>query len=354
MVAPARVMLEGVSASYGGRGNRSDAAGAMPLRGVTLAVPAGQRVAIVGPNGSGKSTLLRVLCGALPPRAGVVRWTMGDGVALEAAAGRELSGADRRRLASGVVPVFQTPAMDGLLTAEENLRLAGVLRGMSGREARAAARAALRDAGLEAVAGTRAAALSGGMRRRVDLSRCRLSPAWLFTLDEATAGLDVEAAAAWNAGLLRLIGRTRSDEHAAAGASVVFTTHDMDEAGNADTAVVMHEGRVVACGPPRALCEAVGEVVLRVACGAREADAVRAALRATGVADADGALIAGRGAAPWPGGAIAVPRDRAAGVASALAGLGVPFTLGPPTMADVYRAACGVEAPRAIERGDAA
>src|SRR5690606_3306541 len=122
-------------------------ASGLALGGVSLSADR-ETVALLGPNGSGKSTLMRVLVGLHRPDAG-----------------RVVAPADRRSL--GVV--FQTPAVDDLLTVRENLVLAAALCGRSRAEAARRLDALSAHIGLTDLLGTRCGRLSGGQRRRADL-----------------------------------------------------------------------------------------------------------------------------------------------------------------------------------------
>src|SRR5690606_12205682 len=118
--------------------------------------------------------------------------------------------------------VFQSPGLDKLLTVRENLAAQAALFGLS-RDADARIRAAADDLGFADRLDHRVATLSGGLARRVDLARALLNEPDLLILDEATAGLDLQARAAFFDVIASLRARRRS-------MTVLMTTHLMEEA----------------------------------------------------------------------------------------------------------------------------
>ena len=133
------------------------------LDGVSLKLPAGSVTALTGRSGSGKTTLSRILLGLEPPDGGCVR------------------GAANLKKAA----VFQEDRLIEHLSAVDNLRLVGA--------SPEAARCHLIELGLEADVSSRAAKLSGGMRRRLALARALIAGAALIVLDEPMTGLDGES-----------------------------------------------------------------------------------------------------------------------------------------------------------------
>ncbi len=207
---------------------------------LTLTIRRGERVAIIGPNGCGKSTLINLLSAASTPAAGTVRWFGGASTV-----------AARRRI--GVV--FQAPSLDALLTVRETLRLAGRLLHMTTeaidrRTAELAGRLGLHDR-----IDSRVASLSGGLARRVDLARAVLHQPELLLLDEPTAGLDDESAAAFNAMLGTL---------AQEGVAVVAATHTFNEVRLAHRLIAMHQGRIAIDGPPAGPAARDGTIALEI------------------------------------------------------------------------------------------
>jgi ABC-2 type transport system ATP-binding protein len=229
-----RLALAGVSVRRGGR---------EVLRDVSLSAGAGEFVGLLGPNGAGKSTLFSILAGLLPAAAGQLRL---DGRPVDA-------GARALRAAAGIV--FQSPGLDGKLSAAENLRLAAALHLVPSREARRRAEALLSGAGLADRAREPVEWLSGGMRRRVELCRALIHHPSILVMDEPTTGLD---AASFRAFWAEVEARRR-----ARGITVVLATHRPEEAERCDRLVVLAEGRVVADETPQALRARIrGDVVV--------------------------------------------------------------------------------------------
>jgi energy-coupling factor transport system ATP-binding protein len=221
--APLAVDVRSVRFSYPG--------GARALDSVSLAVPRGQFVAIVGPNGGGKSTLARQLNGLLRPQQGTV-----------ALNGRPTAGRPVGELARTVGYVFQNPdhqifapsVREEVAFGPRNLGLAGSTLAQRVQEALAAF-------DLSAVSETPPAVLGYGLRRLVTLASvwAMQPPIWL--LDEPTTGLD--------AYFTRLLMDRLHTLHQA-GHTVLFITHDLKLAAQAQRVVVISRGRVVLDGPP--------------------------------------------------------------------------------------------------------
>lgn len=214
------------------------------LRGVSFSVPEGDLFALLGPNGGGKSTLFRILSTLLRPTAGAVDIFGID--ALDNPAGA-------RRL-MGVV--FQSPAVDPLLSVLENLRLHGYLYGLRGPSLGRGIERALERFGLTDRTHDRVGTLSGGLRRRVELAKALLPEPRLLLLDEPSTGLDPLA----RRELLDELVRLRDD----AGTTVVLTTHLMEEAAIFDRVGILHEGRLVAIGSPASLIATIGGEIISI------------------------------------------------------------------------------------------
>jgi ABC-2 type transport system ATP-binding protein len=215
------------------------------LAGVSLDVPAGELLALLGPNGSGKTTLFHILSTALVPSAGSVAVFGEDAVRHPA----------RARRALGVV--FQAPSLDRKLTAAENLRHQGRLYGLRGRDLASRIVSALERVGVADRAADRTERLSGELARRVELAKGLLHRPRLLLLDEPTTGLDPTARREfWS-----YLDAVRTDS----GATVVLTTHLMDEADRGDRVAVLDAGRLVALDTPAALKAEIGGDVITVA-----------------------------------------------------------------------------------------
>lgn len=214
------------------------------LQGVSFSVGTGDLFALLGPNGGGKTTLFRIVSTLLKPTAGSVEVFGIDAVNRPAEARRTM----------GVV--FQSPAIDPWLTVLENLRHHGYLYGLSGSRLGRGIERALERFDLTPRAHDRASALSGGLRRRLELAKALLPEPRLLVLDEPSTGLDPTA----RRDLIRELVRLRDD----AGTTVVLTTHLMDEAAACDRVGILHEGRLVGIGSPSALMDTIGGEVITI------------------------------------------------------------------------------------------
>ncbi|MFI6677412.1 ABC transporter ATP-binding protein [Kribbella sp. NPDC050470] len=223
------ILAEGLSRRFGTL---------LALDGADLHVAPGEVLALLGPNGAGKTTLVRILTTLLPPDGGRA-FVCGYDVTREAAAVRRKIGL------SG-----QNAAVDGYLTAIENLRMIAKLSGLTTAAARRRTGELIELFDLSAAADRLVRTYSGGMRRRLDVAAGLIArPAVLF-LDEPTTGLDPRGrAAVWEV----LEGLT------AAGTALLLTTQYMDEADRlADRIALIDAGRVTATGTAEQLKAQVG------------------------------------------------------------------------------------------------
>ncbi|HEX4106654.1 MAG TPA: ABC transporter ATP-binding protein [Solirubrobacteraceae bacterium] len=198
------------------------------VRGVSFAVPPGAVFCLLGPNGAGKTTTTEILEGHRLPTRGRVR-VLGHDPAR-----------GQRALRERVGVVLQSCGIQDDLTVGELLEMYGRYY----RRPRPAAEV-VELVELRASLATRAAALSGGQRRRLDLALALVGDPDLLFLDEPTTGFDPHARRqAWST--IRSL--------CSLGKTVFLTTHFMDEAQSlADQVAVMVAGRVVACGSPQTL-----------------------------------------------------------------------------------------------------
>jgi len=201
------------------------------LHGITLDVPPGMITGLLGPSGCGKTTLMRAI-------VGVQRIASGDVRVLGQKAGSPA-------LRSRVGYVTQAPAVYEDLSVIENLRyFARVLGAPPG-----AAEAAIATVGLEGAERQLARNLSGGQRARVSLATALLNRPEVLVLDEPTVGLDpVLRESLW--GTFHAL--------AAAGATLLVSSHVMDEAARCDRLVLMREGRILAEDTPPGILAATG------------------------------------------------------------------------------------------------
>lgn len=195
------------------------------LTGLNLAVPPGERLAIIGSSGSGKSTLLSLLAGLDTATSGKVLIT-GEDIGQMDEDGR----AAMRAKTMGFV--FQSFQLLGSLTAFENVMLPLQLAGRS--DAHAIAMAALESVGLAARAMHYPKQLSGGEQQRVAIARAfAAKPAILFA-DEPTGNLDVATGGA----IIKLL----FDLNAQSGTTLVLVTHDMQLAKRCQRVLSLQNG----------------------------------------------------------------------------------------------------------------
>jgi len=176
------------------------------LRDVDLDIARGQFVCIIGESGCGKSTLLRMMAGLLTPSEGHV---LHDG--------KPVRGVDH---ALGFV--FQQDAVFPWLTVEKNVEYGPKSRGVAKPERQRLVEHWCDAVGLSGFRKAYPKELSGGMRKRVDLARAYANSPDVLLMDEPFAALDVQTKATMQEAVLQL--------WAATGKTVVFVTHDLDEA----------------------------------------------------------------------------------------------------------------------------
>jgi putative ABC transport system ATP-binding protein len=195
---------------------------------VSLAVEAGEMLAVMGPSGSGKSTLLQLAGGLARPTSGRV---VLSGSELGTLRDADLALVLRRRVGF----VFQDVNLLAALTAAENVSLPLELDGMRPRSAMATARALLRSLNLDDIANRLPAQMSGGQQQRVAVARAVVGGRSLLLADEPTGALDSLSGES----VMQLL-RTRSDD----GCAVVLVTHNVRHAAWADRILSLHDGRL--------------------------------------------------------------------------------------------------------------
>ena len=227
--ATTALLLENVVKTYG------------PIRavdGVSLEVHAGEFIALLGPNGAGKTTLFQLLSGLFAADSGRIE-----------VMGHDMSRDPVPALARlGIV--FQQPTLDLELSVTANLLFHAGLHGIPRAAAEQRIVKELARLGLAERARDKAAQLSGGNRRRVELARALLHDPRLLLMDEPTVGLDPQS----RSDLLKLMLAMRAER----GVAVLWATHLCDEVPDADRVVVMHCGKVLADTTPAQLVAAVG------------------------------------------------------------------------------------------------
>src|SRR5512132_3293285 len=176
------------------------------VEGITLDVATGTFVSFVGPSGCGKSTLLNIIAGLTRASGGRVD-----------VFGEPLSGINRR-----ASYMFQQDALLPWRTVLGNIQFGLTMRGGDGRHARASAQAWLARVGLDGFGDHYPHQLSGGMRKRVSMAQCWIVQPDLILMDEPFGALDVHTRLRMESEILRL--------WEGSGQTVVFVTHDLEEA----------------------------------------------------------------------------------------------------------------------------
>jgi iron(III) transport system ATP-binding protein len=227
------------------------------VRDVSFEIAAGSLVTLLGPSGCGKTTTLRLIAGLESVTSGRILIGDDDVTALGAT--------DR-----SVSMVFQSYALFPHMSVLENVEYGPRAAGRSRREAEQSAREALAGVGLAELAGRLPSELSGGQQQRVAIARALVLEPRVLLFDEPLSNLDA-----------RLRRQMREEIRALQqrlGITVVYVTHDQEEAlGVSDRIIVMNQAVVAQEGPPRDLYESPDDVFVAGFMG--EANRVKGVLR---------------------------------------------------------------------------
>ena len=238
---------------------------------VDMAVGTGEFFGFLGPNGAGKTTMIHMLTTLVSPSRGRAE-VAGNDVVLDPLAVRKNIGL-----------VFQETTLDGELSAEENLQLAGKLYGLRRADLRGRIEEVLELFELTDRRHDSVRTFSGGMRRQVDLARGILHRPTVLFLDEPTLGLDpVNRGRVWG-----FLERLAAEE----GMTLFLTTHYLEEAEPCDRVMIVDRGQVIAQGTPDELKRDLG--------GRESIELV--------MSDPDPRLLARSSAAPGPNRAAPTP-----------------------------------------------
>jgi putative ABC transport system ATP-binding protein len=218
------LLLDAVSRRFG-----EGQAAVLAVRDATLAVGAGEVVAVMGPSGSGKSTLLSIMGGLLAPDSGTV-------VVGGAALGGLSAAASARLRRTRIGFVFQRFNLLRALSAQENVEVGLRLAGAGRAEARERAARALAEVGLSARAGALPRDLSGGEQQRVAVARALAPGPRLLLADEPTGNLDSA-----NGRIVIALVCAHVRRH---GAAAVIVTHDARVGAAVDRRLWMEDGFV--------------------------------------------------------------------------------------------------------------
>jgi iron(III) transport system ATP-binding protein len=227
----AGIVFERVSKAYGA---------VAAVRDVSFAIEPGSLVTLLGPSGCGKTTTLRLIAGLETATAG--RILIGDrDVTGMGATGRNVS------------MVFQSYALFPHMSVLDNVAYGPSVSGRSRREARALARAGLATVGLAALGDRLPSELSGGQQQRVAIARALVLEPAVLLFDEPLSNLDAR--------LRRRMREEIRELQRRLGITVVYVTHDQEEAlAVSDRIIVMNGGVIAQEGTPRDLYDAPGDV----------------------------------------------------------------------------------------------
>ena len=238
--SPSLVRLRGVSKRYGQR---------LVVDGVDLAVPPGERFALLGHNGAGKTTLFKLMLGLCRPTEGEIEI-------------RGKPGADARHESASIGFLPESVSFHDNMSGREVIRFYARLK----RRTAAECEVLLERVGLAGAAAHRVRTYSKGMRQRLGLAQAMLGDPPLMLLDEPTTGLDPA---------LRSLFYEIIEQRAAAGATALISSHALSEIENSvDRLAIMKQGRLVACGTLGELRRQAGlpaTVRVRVPAGATKA-----------------------------------------------------------------------------------
>jgi ABC-2 type transport system ATP-binding protein len=196
------------------------------LDAISCAIPAAGVTGLLGPSGSGKTTLIRAIVGVQIVDSGTVT-----------VLGKPAGSSGLRRM---VGYMTQAPSVYADLSVRENARYFAAVRGATAADADRA----VADVGLGAAAHQLVGNLSGGQRSRVSLACALIGAPRLVVLDEPTVGLDpVLRAELW----------ARFHELASGGATLLVSSHVMDEASRCDRLLLIREGRLIRDDTPAAI-----------------------------------------------------------------------------------------------------
>lgn len=200
---------------------------------ISLTINRNEIFGLLGPNGAGKTTTISMLCGLFPPTSGTI---MINGENFH----QYLTGIKQM---IGVVP--QDIALYPTLTARENLDFFGRMYGLKGKMLKERIELWLQKLGLADAGNRRISAFSGGMKRRVNLIAGVLHQPEILFLDEPTVGVDVQT---------RNVIIENLKAVNAAGTTIIYTSHHMEEAEDLCTTVsIIDYGKILTRGTPQQL-----------------------------------------------------------------------------------------------------
>ena len=200
------------------------------LRGLDLSIEQGEFVAIMGASGSGKSTLMNILGCLDQPTKGRYRL---NGIDVAAMRPDQLAEIRNRQIGF----VFQSFNLIPRTSALENAQLPLFYRGLSLKDQRAMATAALSRVGLQGREGHYPTQLSGGQQQRVAIARALVTSPSLLLADEPTGNLDTQSSQE----IMAILDGLNKEQ----GITIILVTHETDIAAYAEREVVIKDGRVL-------------------------------------------------------------------------------------------------------------
>jgi putative spermidine/putrescine transport system ATP-binding protein len=207
--------------------------GVTAVQSVDIAIEAGEFCTLLGPSGSGKTTLLRIIAGYDEATSGTIR-----------IGGREVADIPVARRNIGMV--FQNYALFPHMTVAENISFPLEMRGIAPAERSRKVETVIDLIGLRGLAGRLPRQLSGGQQQRVAVARALVFDPDILLMDEPLGALDKNLRTAMQSEIRAL--------HRRIGVTIVYVTHDQEEAMNmSDRVVVMNHGRVEQSGSPATL-----------------------------------------------------------------------------------------------------
>ena len=216
------------------------------VNGISIEVKMGEVVGLLGPNGAGKTTCFYIMVGLIRPESGEVIYN-----------GKKLTSLPMyQRAREGIGYLPQEPSVFRKLTVEENIMAILEAKKVSRLEMKKRARSLLKELNILHIKNTKAYSLSGGERRRVEITRALASSPSFILLDEPFAGIDPIAVT----DIQEIISRLRDK-----GIGVLITDHNVKETLNiTDRAYIINEGKIIANGKPQTIanCEKVKQIYL--------------------------------------------------------------------------------------------
>jgi ABC-2 type transport system ATP-binding protein len=205
---------------------------------ISFVVKEGESFGFLGPNGAGKTTTIRILTTLLPPTSGAAR-----------IGGLDVTKASNRvREKIGII--FQDPSLDERLTAYENLYFHAALYRVPRKQIRSRIDKALEMVELSTSRNKIVKTFSGGMKRRLEISRGFLHLPRVLFLDEPTIGLDPQTR--------KVIWEYINELKRNFGVTLFLTTHYMEEADDSDRVGIIHQGKLVSLDSPDRLKRKMG------------------------------------------------------------------------------------------------